>query len=107
MGRVNEYAIGDEVIVEVRFYSANEDGTRGVLTDPPASTASIRWKPEDGDPVSRHLNDAAVDKVSTGVYATPVVADAVGRWYYRGESTASLICASDPAYFTVSEDKTR
>ncbi len=104
---MNEYAIGDEVIVEVRFYVANEDGTRGDLADPPAATAAIRWKHADADGEARTLDDDDVDRVSTGVYATPLVATAVGRWYYRGESTASLICASDPAYFTVSEDKTR
>ncbi len=109
MIRTNEYALGDEVIVEVRFYSVDEDGEQDELVDPTASTSSIRWRHETGDPESRLLNDEDVTHVGTGIYTVAIVGDAVGKWHYRGESTSGLVAASkpDPGYFTVVGDPTR
>lgn len=107
MDRLNEYALGDLVVIEVRFYLAAEDGSRGDLTDPIASTASIRWRHDRDDAVERTLDDDLVQRLETGVYATEVLASARGRWNYRGESTVGLICASAPRYFTVVGDPTR
>lgn len=107
MTKPNQYPVGSEVIVEVRFYEADDEGNPGDLIDPSPGTASIRWKHDDDVPVSRLLDDNLVTNVDTGIYTTPIVGDAVGRWNYRGESTTGLIAASAPAYFTIGADHTR
>lgn len=107
MSRTHEYAMGSEVTVEVRFYTADENGDPLDLTDPDPATASIRWRHETDVAVSVPINDAAVTHVDTGVFAVQVTGDQVGKWHYRGESTAGLVCASPARYFTIEADPTR
>lgn len=94
---INEYDLGDEVrcsTAEVPFTN-----TAGTVIDPAAVFFKVK-NPSGTVTTYTYGVDAALVKVSTGIYRVDVDANMSGTWWYRFYSTGSGK-AADERSFTV------
>jgi hypothetical protein len=93
---MNSYASGSEVDLEFTFRDK-----LGNLDDPTDATFSV----EDGEGNVTEYPLSAAARLSLGVYELTIVvsnpSSATVRWYYRGQGTAGLICATPDEGFYV------
>lgn len=84
MPRINEYDVGDRVELELRFY--NDDGA---LTDPTTTVAKV----QNGNGTTTtytYPDDAALARVSAGVFQLALTLDVPGMWTYKAIGTGAV-----------------
>ena len=84
MPRINEYDVGDRVELEFRFY--NDD-----LAPADPTVTSVKVRKGNGITTTyTYPADAALVRVSAGVFRLALTVDVPGTWTYKGIGTGAV-----------------